>query len=368
MTDHYVIRIYESELEVICDETFDHQKIETGGSLYGLFSHGGSATIFLATRPAGDFVRHEAQLELDPKVARVVESSVWETFGLQGLGMWHSHHWFNLFVPSAGDRDRAQRLAAKAERERHVEILANFVNEDGAPQEHRSKLWNWNNSSKETLVRLTPFFYPNALAGDWAATSFAVISGESPVRRESGRLKLPSDIGSDTLRDARSRNRAQYQLSTSTALPRAEAARPEAAAARAVERPAAGQAPPEPIEAGSSTAAPTESAARTEEPRAEPIPDPAVFLDAHVNPLLQKSGYAAELHPQGDSMMSIVVHSHRRRALFLFTLGWDGRYPYVRDARVTAGQQRLDWSPSIPADRYRLEEAFVWGIQILHGH
>ncbi|GAA3685664.1 hypothetical protein GCM10022224_058060 [Nonomuraea antimicrobica] len=371
MSDHYVIRIYESELEVICDETFEHQKIETGGSLYGLFSHGGSATIFLATRPAGHVTRHETALELDPEVARIMENGMWETFGLQCLGMWHSHHWINLFEPSSGDRHRAQRLAAKAERLRHVEILANFVHGDGTPPpEQRSRFWGRGESSRDAVVRLAPFFYPDIETFDRAAASFAVIPGESPVRKEADRLKLPSGIGSDLLREARSRARTRYQLGTSAARhevePRASAELPRARERtllpEAAHREEGREAPADP-RPGGRRETPDEPRPGRLEP--VPIPDHTTFLSRYVNPLMHGSGYEAELRPLGEQLISIIVHGHRHRAVFLYTLGWDGEKPFVWHAILKTGRQSLEWTPKAPEDRYLLPEVFAWGIRNL---
>ncbi|MGA4990578.1 hypothetical protein [Nonomuraea bangladeshensis] len=357
MTDHYRIRIYESELETICAETFEHQDIETGGSLYGLFSHGGSATVFLATRPAGQVVRGETALELDPEVARVMESGMWATFGLQSLGMWHSHHWIDLFQPSAGDLNRVRGLAAKAQRLRHVEILANFVRGDGAAPQQRSRLPWRREPSGDAVVRLTPFFYPDAATSERAEASFVTIPGESPVRKEAARLRLPAGIGADLLREADSPARSRYQLGTSTA-------RPASGPAAEREDPPVRPAPEEPRTPAADVAARPGAAG---DPRLEPIPDPAAFLEEYLNPLLVRSGHVAELHPMGDALIRVVVRGHRHRANFLYTLGWDGRYPFVWAACVQAGRRSVEWSPRGPEERYLLQGVFLWGLQELQG-
>ncbi|MEV4287046.1 hypothetical protein AB0K40_16200 [Nonomuraea bangladeshensis] len=368
MTDHYHIRIYESELETICDETFEHQDIETGGSLYGLFSHGGSATVFLATRPAGEVVRRETALELDPEVARVMESGVWTTFGLQSLGMWHSHHWIGLFEPSSGDLSRARGLAAKAQRLRHVEILANFVHGDGAaPQQRSRRPWR-REPSGDAVVRLTPFFYPDVARSERAEASFAVIPGESPIRKEAARLELPSGVGAALLREAGSQARSRYQLGTSTARPGSGPAdgRDDPPVRPALEEPRT-PAPPGPdvaVRPDAAGAVPPDVAG---DPRLEPIPDPAAFLEKYLNPLLHRSGHMAELRPMGDQLICVVVRGHRHRANFRYTLAWDGRYPFVWAASIQADRQSLDWVPRAPEERYLLPKVFLWGIQNLQG-
>jgi hypothetical protein len=126
MTDVYPVRIFESELRVICDETMDFADIETGGNLFGSLTHGGSPTVWLATRPDGTFQRNQASIELDHVVEYEIEKAVWAQYGIQFLGMWHSHHQLGLYEPSGGDRHRTANYATSAKRRFYVEILCNL--------------------------------------------------------------------------------------------------------------------------------------------------------------------------------------------------------------------------------------------------
>ncbi|XVQ14552.1 hypothetical protein ACQP1W_19090 [Spirillospora sp. CA-255316] len=209
MSDHYLVRIFESELRVIADETFDHERIETGGSLFGLLSHGGGPTVFLATRPSGRVVRGSSTLELDPEVTRELERLSWDEFGVQCLGMWHSHHWIDLHEPSGGDCERTRRYAERYQRPQYTEILANFVG-----SEKRSRVFRGDGG--ETKVKLTPFFYLDARSLTRAEASLKVLPGESPLRLALRRAELDGSVAG-SLRPASRKSRVRYVLASSEA-------------------------------------------------------------------------------------------------------------------------------------------------------
>ena len=132
MSNLFPVRIYESELQVICDETVEYPNIETGGNLYGHVSNGGTPVIWLASRPAGNVYRGNVALELDPQVTNRMQNFIWEQYGVQFLGMWHSHHQIGLYQPSEGDRRRTANFAVKWSRKFYVEILCNLPRGEAA--------------------------------------------------------------------------------------------------------------------------------------------------------------------------------------------------------------------------------------------
>src|SRR4051794_36109970 len=103
MTDRAIVRIFESELAVVIDETRHHPEIETGGSLFGLWTNAGSPTIFLATRPGPNAIHHVTQFEQDVETHYRLDEISLKQFGTQSLGLWHSHHQIGLEELSSGD-------------------------------------------------------------------------------------------------------------------------------------------------------------------------------------------------------------------------------------------------------------------------
>jgi hypothetical protein len=266
MTEGYRVRIFESELQVICDETLDFPNIETGGNLYGLLSHGGSPIVSLATRPAGRFHRGVTSLELDHQVQQKIEESVWAQYGIQFLGMWHSHHQLGLYEPSEGDRSRTANYAVKAHRKFYVEILCNLSHGGGSRQAHvtsappdqatpdgtetgqdqeeqeesrrsrRAKAREERRRAHEFgdgvgepehrpgkersagPVRVAPFVYVDATCLERADAEFVVLPGRSPVRAAVMAADLTGEFAS-AFRPVSgdSRGDIRYELRTSSA-------------------------------------------------------------------------------------------------------------------------------------------------------
>lgn len=158
-----VVRIFEHELKVIVAEILRFPDIETGGALWGLWSHADNPTILLATRPGPQAIRHETRFQEDPEAHMQLERALWERCGLQCVGMWHSHHRLGLHELSLGDIDRTRRYAAHSGRDRFCDLLGYYLASD--------------------KVGVRPFVYRNARDGHCVATELAVLPGKSPVRR-----------------------------------------------------------------------------------------------------------------------------------------------------------------------------------------
>lgn len=425
MSDHYLVRIFESELNVIADETCGHEDIETGGSLFGLFSHGGGPTVFLATRPTARAVRGQTTLELDPVVTRALEQQCWEGFGVQGIGMWHSHHWIALYEPSGGDRERTRRYAEKYQRPQYTEILANFV--DGSGQRGRRS----RSRGGETLLRLTPFYYLDARNLTRVEASLVVLPGESPLRRMLSGSDLGPDLA-DSLRAAAGKPRLPCDLAESAASEPSWLQRitrrssgspvsPEHDDLRALEHPsdlaihddpgagarpgpAERTAPPDqsvcPDEAvdGNEAARPGQAVRPDEAARGDqggrdeetgpldgagvtvgpprlaqppllPIPDLPAYVRDFLEPLMSRlpsRQYEVSLEPYGQKHFMLILRTNHRETRFFFVTGWDGTQPVVVTAQLKLeGRADLVWQPMASGEIYELERALVWGLDRL---
>ncbi len=155
-----MVRVYASELDVLVDEMHRHRNVETGGDLFGLWSHGDVPTVFLASRPGEAAVRQRLSFQQDVQSHRATEQAVWQTFGVQCIGMWHSHHSIGLEVLSRGDLGRTMRYARRSNRSRFVDLL-------GFHRDH----WH-----------VRPFVYRDAGLGRTRATRLEVLPGISPLR------------------------------------------------------------------------------------------------------------------------------------------------------------------------------------------
>jgi hypothetical protein len=376
MSEHYVVRVYESELKVIADETLRHRDVETGGSLFGLYAHGGGPTVFLATRPAGDAVKKRTSLELDPAVTRMLEEITWNRYGVQSIGMWHSHHWIGLMEPSSGDRERTRRYAERHQRPRYTEILANFIGDQAT----------------DSCVQLTPFFYLDAGELVRADTVMRVLPGVSPLRQALEEFRGERQID-DALRAARSLPSEAYTLGESSAMassgwrrvlrrrgdgpPRDDFG--EKADDRLEETPPvaeleAGQpADDEPV----STRKPSTGSAAEQGPedKAErttrrggdlrPIPDITDYIERYIQPAMKPLGrrYHVELDLIGQNRLAVIISQRGRRSRLLLFAGWDGATAVVYGCRIEFDGRIEEWpSTRDETGSFQLEEPLNWGL------
>ncbi|MEU7857899.1 hypothetical protein [Nonomuraea sp. NPDC049141] len=400
MSEHFVVRIYESELAVITDETLDHHELETGGSLFGLFGHGGGPTVFLATRPAGEVLKRQTSLELDPQVTRALEQVAWDGFGVQCIGMWHSHHWIGLMEPSSGDRERTRRYAQKYHRPQYTEILANFVSKDPA-NSRRGR----GRPGSDYRVQLTPFFYLDARNLTRAETFFHVLPGESPLRGTLARLvgglvdrpglstamrpasRLPqesyrlagsaasavsgwrrfvSGVRSDSgdVDEVADDHRADDSLEASDAKPVAE----ELAGSSAVSE----KRPDDPEERPREAAAPTKPSPPSEGRIALlPIPDLPDFVTQYIEPAVRPLAgrYDVEVKVIHADRIAVIVRIPGRATRLLLFAAWDGERAVIADCRVAVARGKshevVEWRARQRADLYDLRVPLNWGVLLL---
>ncbi|MFJ1456123.1 hypothetical protein [Nocardia sp. N2S4-5] len=358
MNEHYPVRVYESELALIADETRGHVDLETGGNLFGLFSHGGGPTVFLATRPAGRFRKTPTALELDPGITRELEELAWKRYGVQCIGMWHSHHWIGLLEPSNGDRERTRRYAQKYDRPQYTEILANFVGERPSRA-----------GEDAAVVQLTPFFYLDARNLSRAESTIEVLPGMSPLRREltehqhdsalSGALRPPVRLPNGCYRLAGSAGtgasaRGIRRLFGGAATGRTgpefyqevaddqrgldepgktlepeRDSRAEETSARAIEPPGPAPQPPAP------------EGAWVQSAHLRPIPDLTDFVTRYLEPVLQRLAgqYEVQLDIIDADRLAVLIHRPRHHAQALLLVGWDGTAAVAFGCEVVVASQ-----------------------------
>src|SRR4051812_13795577 len=96
--------IYESELEFIANCVMDYPDIETGGDLFGFWTHSGYPSIQYIIGPGPKSNRTSTAFYQDKDYLIEMGRLLREKFGLQHIGEWHSHHQMNLNHPSSGDK------------------------------------------------------------------------------------------------------------------------------------------------------------------------------------------------------------------------------------------------------------------------
>jgi hypothetical protein len=174
-------RIYTSELALLYQLVAESPDLETGGELLGLWSHQGSPTIMLVTGPDTSATRTETHFLQPPDTHMRIERHMWDTFGLQVLGIWHSHHLLGLHELSHGDRQRTQRYASNHGRLRYLEFLG-YLDEAEAGQ-----------------PRIRPYLYSDAPELTEVPIEVVELPGMSPTRDALRRNPPPTGLHTSLL-------------------------------------------------------------------------------------------------------------------------------------------------------------------------
>jgi len=225
------VSIFSSEIEFIASLADEWGEIETGGELYGLWSHAGRPVVMLATPPGPKAIHEVAHFCQDVERFREVTEELNRSFALQFIGDYHSHHSLGLEKPSPGDTTHIAAVAAKNHLSRLVQFIVTFKEE--APHRQRftekdlldegssancptgpqllrmnrgprtwcQRLWPFPRRASWRHVVVNSFFYANASSGQWTRCPLKIIPGLSPIRMallHSGLLKdvvsyYPSD-------------------------------------------------------------------------------------------------------------------------------------------------------------------------------
>lgn len=117
---------YESELEHMAACMAEHPNLETGGDLFGLWTHDGAPVVMLATGP-GLRARHYAtSFYQDAAFLENTHQDIHNRHGLVNLGGWHSHHHIGLDQPSGGDLQTVWSGLAETRWPRFLLAIGNF--------------------------------------------------------------------------------------------------------------------------------------------------------------------------------------------------------------------------------------------------
>jgi hypothetical protein len=198
--DEAVVHIYESEVNAIIAEAQRFPSSETGGDLYGTFTHGYLPVIWLASGPGPKAKHLETHFEQDVAFISHWQQRLMKDFGLQYIGSWHSHHTLGLNQPSDGDVQAARNYAVRHGRPRTLEII---VNHEGRNQ----------------ITKLRPYYYPNAQESGWVPTRFNILTRESPLRATLGPDEASFSSGVDwrQINSSMRRNLSESQSTSSQA-------------------------------------------------------------------------------------------------------------------------------------------------------
>lgn len=159
--------IYEEELDRIAGWVEEYPNLETGGDLFGFWTHSGAPVVQYVLGPGRGSRHNLASFYQDRdhliKAGEILRSK----HGLQHIGEWHSHHQMGLAQPSGGDSNTVNNALARYNFPRFLLCIANIGSDSG--------------KSKKMNVNVGCFLYSqnrvNYQVGAWV-----VLPGESPIR------------------------------------------------------------------------------------------------------------------------------------------------------------------------------------------
>lgn len=156
------VYIYASEYKMIYAAAREFINDETGGDLYGTFTHGDMPIIWLASGPGPRVKRNRVHFEQDTSFTTTWQRQLMQAFGVQYIGSWHSHHSLSLREPSGGDREAARTYALNHNRRRTLEIIVTHE------RNNDTTLWF--------------YYYPDAARESWQRAEQVLLPGVSPLR------------------------------------------------------------------------------------------------------------------------------------------------------------------------------------------
>lgn len=167
--------IYESELDLLTQLVLESPDLETGGELFGLWSHGENPVVMLISGPSSTAHRAPTSFQQPTEIHMSLERLFWNSYGLQVLGIWHSHHRLGIHGLSGGDLQRTKSYALRTGRRLYAEIL-------GYIDEARGR------------ARFLAYAYRDAAQLDGASVNLRVMDGESPIRSRLTERELDPEL------------------------------------------------------------------------------------------------------------------------------------------------------------------------------
>lgn len=123
--------IYNQDLEYISRCILDYPDSETGGDLFGFWNNRGLPVIFYVSGPGNNCYRDAGFFRQDMDFLVGNGNHLFENYGLQHIGSWHSHHKLSLAVPSLHDSNTMVNAIRNSNIERFFMVLGNITNQEG---------------------------------------------------------------------------------------------------------------------------------------------------------------------------------------------------------------------------------------------
>lgn len=125
------VTIYNQDLEYISRCILDYPDCETGGDLFGFWNNRGLPVILYVSGPGDNCYRDSGFFRQDMDFLVGNGNHLFENYGLQHIGSWHSHHKLSLAVPSLHDSNTMVNAIRNSNIERFFMVLGNITKQEG---------------------------------------------------------------------------------------------------------------------------------------------------------------------------------------------------------------------------------------------
>lgn len=123
--------IYDQDLEYISKCILDYTDLETGGDLFGFWNNRGLPVILYVSGPGSNCYRDAGFFRQDMDFLVRNGNHLFENYGLQHIGSWHSHHKLSLAIPSVHDSNTMINAIRVHHLERFFMVLGNITKQQG---------------------------------------------------------------------------------------------------------------------------------------------------------------------------------------------------------------------------------------------
>jgi hypothetical protein len=160
--------IYEEELGRIAGWVEEYPNLETGGDLFGFWTHSGAPVVQFVLGPGNKSQHNSTSFYQDRDYLIGAGEFLRDKHGLQHIGEWHSHHQMGLAQPSGGDANTVFRALEKYSFPNFLLCIANLRAD---PE----------NLRKKQIVNVGCFLFSPSRT-HYRTGAWVVLPGESPIR------------------------------------------------------------------------------------------------------------------------------------------------------------------------------------------
>lgn len=152
--------IYKSELEYLSKSILDYPNIETGGNLFGYWTHSGRPVIQYVIGPGKNANHERSFFNQDNEFLVQIGTKLMNEHALQHIGEWHSHHKLGLARPSGHDSSTIIKGMKGVRMNKFLLLIGNC---------------------DDTTSTINPFLYIDGRSS-YVTPEWVVLEGNSPIR------------------------------------------------------------------------------------------------------------------------------------------------------------------------------------------